>query len=168
MKFTSLRTCDFRNLTALDTECNASTLVLTGPNGQGKTNVLETLYILSYGSSFRTSYLKECISWGKEGFFISGDFIDEDTNDEGKISLSYFNGQRKIMLDGKEIRDRKELVYRFPCIVFCHDDISFVKGEPEERRKFFDQMLSLYSPSYFDALRTYKAILAQRNAAVRI
>ena len=166
MKFTSLRTCDFRNLTALDTECNASTLVLTGPNGQGKTNVLETLYILSYGSSFRTSYLKECISWGKEGFFISGDFIDEDTNDEGKISLSYFNGQRKIMLDDKEIRDRKELVYRFPCIVFCHDDISFVKGEPEERRKFFDQMLSLYSPSYFDALRTYKAILAQSNAAV--
>ena len=81
MKFTSLRTCDFRNLTALDTECNASTLVLTGPNGQGKTNVLETLYILSYGSSFRTSYLKECISWGKEGFFISGVFIDEDTND---------------------------------------------------------------------------------------
>lgn len=165
MKFTSIRVQDFRNLSAQKVESNASTVILTGPNGQGKTNVLETLYILSYGSSFRTPYLKDCVAWEKEGFFIEGEYEDED--DEGKVSISFFNGQRKIMLDGKEVRDRKDLVYRFPCIVFSHQDISFINGEPEERRKFFDQMLSLHSPSYFDALRSYKSVLAQRNAAIK-
>lgn len=167
MKFTSLRASDFRNLEIENVKCDSKSVVLTGPNGQGKTNVLEALYILSYGSSFRTSYLKECVSWGKDGFFISGDYEDEEENERGNVTVSFFSNQRKIILDGKEVKDRKELVYRFPCIVFSHEDISYVKGEPEERRKFFDQMLSLHSQSYFDALRSYRAILAQRNAAIR-
>ena len=167
MKFTSLRTSDFRNLEIENVKTDSKSVILTGPNGQGKTNILEALYILSYGSSFRTSYLKECVSWGKDGFYISGDYEDEDEYEKGNITVSFFSNQRKIILDGKEVKDRKELVYRFPCIVFSHEDISYVKGEPEERRKFFDQMLSLYSQRYFDALRSYRAILAQRNAAIR-
>ena len=165
MRFTSLSSSSFRNLKEDKILCNNGNVVLTGPNGQGKTNVLEALYILCYGSSFRTSYLKECISWGKDGFFISGDYSDDEEN--GNVTVSFYSNQRKIILDGKEIKDRKELIYRFPCIVFSHEDISYVKGEPEERRKFFDQMLSLHSPSYFDALRSYRAVLAQRNAAIR-
>ena len=165
MKVTSLRASDFRNLKIENVDCDSKSVILTGPNGQGKTNILEALYILSYGSSFRTPYLKECISWDKNGFFVSGDYEDEEG--KGNITVSFFNNQRKIILDGKEVKDRKELVYRFPCIVFSHEDISFVKGEPEERRRFFDQMLSLYSQRYFDALRSYKTILAQRNAAIR-
>ena len=167
MKFTSLRTSDFRNLEIESVKTDSKSIILTGPNGQGKTNILEALYILSYGSSFRTSYLKECISWGKDGFYISGDYEDEDEYEKGVITVSFFSNQRKIILNGKEVKDRKELVYRFPCIVFSHEDISYVKGEPEERRKFFDQMLSLYSQRYFDSLRSYRSILAQRNAAIR-
>ena len=166
MKFTSFRTTDFRNLAPETVSSDSGGVVLTGPNGQGKTNVLEAMYILSYGSSFRTQFLKECISWGKEGFFVEAEYSGDD-GEKGTISVSYFGGVRKILLDGKEVKDRKDLVYLFPCIVFCHDDISYIKGEPEERRKFFDQMLSLHSPSYFDALRMYRAVLAQRNAAVK-
>ena len=70
MKCTSLRTSDFRNLEIESVKTDSKSIILTGPNGQGKTNILEALYILSYGSSFRTSYLKECISWGKDGFYI--------------------------------------------------------------------------------------------------
>ena len=130
MKFTSFRTSCFRNLEIENIDCDGKSVILTGPNGQGKTNILEALYILSYGSSFRTSYLKECISWGKEGFFVSGDYEDEEEYEKGNITVSFFGNQRKIILDGKEIKDIKELVYRFPCIVFSHEDISYVKGEP--------------------------------------
>ena len=78
MKFTSLRASDFRNLKIENVDCDSKSVILTGPNGQGKTNILEALYILSYGSSFRTPYLKECISWDKNGFFVSGDYEDEE------------------------------------------------------------------------------------------
>ena len=107
MKFTSLRTSDFRNLEIENVKTDSKSVILTGPNGQGKTNILEALYILSYGSSFRTSYLKECVSWGKDGFYISGDYEDEDEYEKGNITVSFFSNQRKIILDGKEVKDRK-------------------------------------------------------------
>lgn len=71
------------------------------------------------------------------------------------------------MLDGKEITDRKELIYRFPCIAFTHEDIDFIKGEPDTRRRFFDQMMSLHSPLFFDNSRSYRIMLMQRNAAIK-
>lgn len=167
MIFTSFKAIDFRNLFSDTVNTDSENIILSGINGQGKTNILELLYLLCYGSSFRTPYLKECIRWEKDGFFIKGEYYDDEKDEKGTISLSFFNGHRKIVLDENEIKDRKELIYRFPCIVFSHEDISFVKGEPENRRKFFDQMMSLYSPSFFDSSRMYRLILSQRNAAIK-
>ncbi|MCF0261926.1 MAG: DNA replication/repair protein RecF, partial [Sphaerochaetaceae bacterium] len=81
--------------------------------------------------------------------------------------ISFFEGKKHIKLDGKEIRDRKELIYCIPCIVFSHDDIEFVRGEPENRRRFFDQTMTMYDPVFFDDLRRYKNVLKQRNAAIK-
>lgn len=166
MKFESLRIENFRNIESQNIDLSSKNIVLEGINGQGKTNLLEAIYVLCYGSSFRTFYLKECIRHNSPGFFISGDFIDEDNLKE-RISCSFFDNKRKITIGNKEVRDRKELIYRFPCIVFCHNDILFINGEPEERRKFFDQMIALYSPLYFDEIRQYKKLLLQRNAALK-
>ena len=166
MRFVSISIRNFRNISSADVSIDAEDIVLTGINGQGKTNFLEALYILCYGSSFRTSYLREAVMHGKEGFVLSA----ETVNDKGikeRISVSFSGNKRKIDIDEKEITDRRSLIYSFPCIVFSHDDILFVRGEPENRRKFFDQMMSLYSPLFFDALRSYRGILMQRNAAVK-
>ncbi len=165
MRFTSLTYSGFRNIFSSSIDVDRKNIVLYGSNGQGKTNILESVYILSYGSSFRTPFLKECIRHGEEGFSISGSFSDDGEN--GRIGLSYYDRTRRIILDGKEIKDRKALIYQFPCIVFCHEDINYIKGEPEYRRRFFDQMMCLYSPFFFDELRSYRAILSQRNAAVK-
>lgn len=166
MKFIELEIKSFRNISSARINTNSDDIVLVGINGQGKTNLLESIYTLCYGSSFRTSNLKECIEHGEDGFFISGTFLNEYEEKE-KISITYRDNKRKITIDGKEIKDRKELIYRFPCIVFCHEDIDFIKGEPEDRRRFFDQMMSLYSPIFFDNLRLYKYLLMQRNAAIK-
>lgn len=165
MRFKSLNYNNYRNIFSESVDTDKENIILYGSNGQGKTNILESIYILCYGSSFRTQALRECIKNGEEGFSIKG--VYEDNIETGEIVVSYFDKNRKIILDGKEIKDRKELIYQFPCIVFCHEDINFIKGELEYRRKFFDQMMSLYSPGFFDNLRSYRKILIQRNAAIK-
>ncbi len=165
MRFNKVSYTNYRNIFSDSIEIDSENILLYGSNGQGKTNILESIYILCYGSSFRTSALKECVKYGEDGFVISGEYKDED--ESGKITVSYYDRNRKIIIDGKEIKDRKTLIYQFPCIVFCHEDINYIKGEPEYRRKFFDQMMCLYSPSFFDNLRCFRSILSQRNAAVK-
>ena len=128
--------------------------------------MLEAVYLLSYGSSFRTSHLKEAIRKGASSFTLKAIFADE-MGIRQQLSVSFDGNKRIIAIDGKELKDRRDLIYSFPCIVFSHDDISFVKGEPAERRLFFDQMMSLYSPVFFDTLRLYRGILMQRNAAIK-
>ena len=166
MRFRRVAIHDFRNISSADTTVDAKDIILTGENGQGKTNFLEAIYTLSYGSSFRTAHLKEAVRNGAEGFSISAEFENEYGEIE-RINTSFVDNKRRITIDGKEISDRKELIYHFPCIAFIHDDIGFIKGEPEVRRKFFDQMMSLHSPVFFDSLRLYRAVLMQRNAAIR-
>lgn len=166
MRFISVSIKNFRNISSVDINADSEDIVLTGINGQGKTNFLEAIYTLCYGSSFRTNHLKEAIKHGYEGFSLSA-ITENDKGVKEKIQILFSNGKRKITIDDKEIIDRRNLIYDFPCIVFSHDDILFVKGEPENRRRFFDQMMSLYSPFFFDSLRSYRGILLQRNAAVK-
>lgn len=166
MRFVNLKLTDFRNISSASIDTDAEDIVLTGINGQGKTNLLEAVYNLCYGSSFRTSSSKECVMHNKDGYSLKGTFLN-DYGEKEIITVSFFDGKRKIIINGKEIKDRKELIYSFPCIVFCHEDIDFIKGEPENRRKFFDQMMTLYSPVFFDNLRNYRTILSQRNAAIK-
>ncbi len=164
MRFLKLELNNFRNISSASLAVDSEDIVLTGINGQGKTNLLEAIYTLCYGSSFRTANLKECIKINTDCFCVSGIFKDSEKE---TIKIIYKDNKRHIYIDDKEIKDRKELIYKFPCIVFCHEDIEFIKGEPEMRRKFFDQMMSLYSPLYFDNIRNYRRILAQRNAAIK-
>lgn len=166
MRFSSIQTAQFRNLIAETIPVSSRQVLLVGENGQGKTNFLEAIYTLCYGSSFRTADIKDMIQHGTEGFRLCGTFLDDDGQNR-MMSLVYKDAKRTITLDERVITDRKELIYTIPCIVFSHDDIWFVNGEPEQRRKFFDQTMSLYDPLFFDDLRRYRRVLRQRNQAVK-
>ena len=156
----------FRNISDREIDTSARQVILTGENGQGKTNLLEAVYVLCYGMSFRTQNLREAVQYGKDMFYLSSVF--QDSQDlERKAEISFTEGRKHIRIDGKEIKDRKELIYCLPCIVFSHDDIEFVRGEPENRRKFFDQTMTMYDSVFFDDLRRYKNVLRQRNAAIK-
>ena len=156
----------FRNIRDRQIDTSAKQIILTGENGQGKTNVLEAVYMLCYGTSFRTQNIKELITHGRESFYLCSVFEDSQGL-ERKAEVIFSDGKKHIRLDGKDIKDRKELIYCLPCIVFSHDDIEFVRGEPENRRRFFDQTMTMYDPVFFDDLRRYKLILKQRNAAIK-
>lgn len=140
----------------------ASSIFLVGENGQGKTNFLDAVYTLCYGSSFRGVRDGEAACYGSPNWAIRG-----TTQDGQACSVVYKDGLKHIRLNGKPVPDRKLLVETNPAVVFCHDDMDFARGEPERRRFFFDQTSGLVSAGYIDLLRNYRRILKARNAALK-
>jgi DNA replication and repair protein RecF len=169
MPFNRVRLSSFRNLEDAEIQIDADRVFLVGENGQGKTNFLEALYFLSYGSSFRGLVDTEVARRGSPSFSLFGS-IRSDNGDSplgDDIKISWGDKTKQITRNGKPVRDRKELVDLNPSVVFCHEDYSFAAGEPERRRFFFDQSAGLVSAGYIDILRNYKRILKQRNAALK-
>lgn len=167
MKIIDIKGNNFRNL-KIDNklDLNKKQILLLGSNGQGKTNLLEALYFICYGNSFRTSNIKELLNYSSNSLFLKIHFID-DNSEKRKISIKINNKKREIKIDDKLINDRKQLIYNIPCIVFSHDDIAFIKGSPESKRKYFNQTMSMYDPIFFDDLRYYNKILKQRNSILK-
>ncbi len=166
MKFISVGFRQFRNLEETLLPTDARRVLLVGENGQGKTNFLEAVYTLCYGSSFRSVPLNTLCHHGFTSATLSA-AVESDEGYRQTISFSYADKKRIIRIDGKEIKDRKDLIYTIPCIIFSHDDIEFIRGTPEDRRRFFDQTMSMYDPLFFDDLRQYRLILKQRNKAIK-
>jgi DNA replication and repair protein RecF len=100
---------------------------------------------------------------------IKGLYTDGKNEAEIKntIFLSMVKGKKTIILNEKKIKDRKEIIYNIPCVVFSHDDISFVNGTPDRRRTFFNQTISLFDCNYLDNLRQYEKVLKNRNAVLK-
>ncbi len=167
MSYRKIRVFQFRNLQNADIDLSAPEVFLVGENGQGKTNLIEAIYMLSYGSSFRTRKDDTLIANGQNQCALSGwlDSAETVTIRIGKSSSPA--AKREIKLNEKTISDRKELIEHTPCIVFCHDDIEFVRGAPDMQRWFFNQTLSLFDPAFIDRLRTYTRILKLRNAVLK-
>ncbi|WP_428770243.1 DNA replication and repair protein RecF [Treponema sp. HNW] len=168
MPFLSLYTSGFRNLKEGQTDLLAPEVFFVGENGQGKTNLLETLYTASYGSSFRTKSDAEIIQKGGDFYAIRAFYRDE-TGKADTVAIQYEKsiGKKKILKNGKVLTDRKDLIQTIPCVLFCHDDLDFAVGEPERRRFFIDQSLSMYDILYVDVLRKYKKVLKSRNTVLR-
>lgn len=162
MGFRSVRFHGFRNLEDGEVDLAARDVYLIGENGQGKTNFLEALYLLSYGTSFRTRHDRDLVSWERKEMAVHGDF-ELAGEPDGRLSVIVKDGNKDIRLHGKSVTDRKELLRRIPAIVFVHDDFLFAGGPPERRRWFMDQTLSLHDPLYVDQIRRYRRLLKERN-----
>lgn len=157
---------NFRNLKNDTIDLSSREVYFVGENGQGKSNLLESLYYSAYGTSFRTHNESQIIKNGEKAFSVNSMFKKAD-DDMQKITLVFENGKKRIDKNGKRIQDRKELINTIPCILFCHDDMKFAIGEPECRRFFIDQSLTLYDNLYIDDIRNYKKILKSRNLILK-
>ncbi|MCL2721733.1 MAG: DNA replication and repair protein RecF [Treponema sp.] len=164
MFFNLLRTVSFRNLSDKEIFTGAKDVFLVGENGQGKSNFLEALYFCAYASSFRVVRDSEIAYNGKKDFCAQVN-LSESVHDDILVKIE--NGKKSILINGKNVNDRKEMLSITPCIVFCHEDMEFVNGSPERRRWFFDQSLSLYDPVYLEDLRRYRRVLKSRNSLLK-
>jgi DNA replication and repair protein RecF len=164
MAIGALRTAAFRNLSDAEIYTGAQDVFLIGENGQGKTNFLEALYFCSYASSFRGVRDGELGRNGEQdcsaAVRITGSLYE-------RVLVKIEKGKKQVLIDGKRVEDRKELLDVAPCIVFCHEDMEFISGSPERRRWFFDQSQSLSDPLYLEDLRRYRKVLKTRNALLR-
>ena len=166
MPFLALSPVHFRNLDNKTIDLLAREVYFVGENGQGKSNLLESLYYSAYASSFRTHSDSEIVTKGFEDMKLRSLF-----REEGGIShttaITFEKGVKRIERDGKMIKDRKELINAMPCVLYSHDDLDFAVGSPERRRFFIDQSLSMYDVSYLDAVRRYKRVLKNRNHSLK-
>lgn len=166
MGFKSIQLNGFRNLSDGRVYLDAQNVYLFGENGQGKTNFLEALYLLSYGSSFRTRQLGNLVRWNLKSMRVCGE-IETPNEPCGTLSVSWDDGEKTIQLHGKNVNDRKEMLERLPTVVFIHNDFLFASGSPERRRWFVDQTLSMHDTFYIDQLRKYKKVLKERNHLIK-
>jgi DNA replication and repair protein RecF len=121
--------------------------------------------MLSFGSSFRTRKDEQLFRHGQTEMALEGGF--SFSGEETEILVKCTGKQKDIHLDGKTIKDRRDMIGRFPCVVFCHNDIEYITGTPDLKRFFFNQTLGLKDPLFLDTLKRYTKALKQRNTAIK-
>ena len=158
----------FRNLSGISFAPDPKYNIIVGPNAQGKTNLLEAMWILSGCKSFRGSKEKDYIS-------LSGDRMSSriklrDSVREQKIEFEMTRSSsapKNIVLNGVKQKGSRALFDVFKCIAFIPDDVDIVKGSPEKRRNFIDMAASQLNPIFVVHLNKHNAIMNQRNALLK-
>lgn len=156
---------DFRNYESLSVEFNKHVNLFLGPNAQGKTNLLESLYITSMGKSFRTAKDRDMIRFGEDFFRVK---ITACKEEELVVEIAVNReGKKGIKVDGIKAKKLSQLLEHIYMVVFSPEDLRIVKDEPEKRRKFMDRELCQIRPSYYSSLNQYRKTLMQRNAYLK-
>lgn len=158
----------FRNLDGLDVRPTPGLNLIAGPNGHGKSNLLEAVHFLALAHSSRTRKDKDLIAWGapaEAGFVIRGEAtIGTRTHVQ---SLEYREGGSRVKVEGLESRRLGDLLGHLLLVAFTPEDLDLLRGGPQERRRFMDVLLCQHDPSTLDVLRRYRMALRQRNATLR-
>lgn len=168
MRVKSLSLTNFRNYERALIEPGAGVTVFTGPNAQGKTNILEALHLCCLGRSHRTPRDDELIRWGQTSARVCVRTEQRDGTHEVSISLDKTQKKRKTVRIGARQAERiGELLGHVCAVLFSPEDLQIVKSGPAERRRFLDMQLSQLRPAYFYALQRAVRTLNQRNALLR-
>lgn len=153
---------DYRNYEHEEVELNQGINIFYGQNAQGKTNMIESIYLLSTGKSHRSQKDNEIIKWNHENAKIK--ICYEKDNQENNLEMILQKGQKKaIKLNGVKLAKTGELLGNLITVIFSPDHMKIVKEGPSERRRFVDIILSQIKPGYFYNLSQYVKLVMQRN-----
>jgi DNA replication and repair protein RecF len=161
MSISQLSLTDFRNLKSTTLDFDPSFNLICGDNGSGKTSLLEAIFVLCQGHSFRTHLLKQCIQHEKSGLLLFGRF------DGFKAGLSKTGKKLEIKIDGDSIKRRSELVRRAPINIVNSASFDLIEGAPAVRRKFLDWCLFHVKHEYADIWVQFQHALRQRNRLLK-
>ncbi len=155
---------NFRNYTKQEIDLNPNINIFYGENAQGKTNIIEAIFLCGFGKSFRAKKDSEMILLGEENSLIKINYKKDYR--EGKIEINLKN-KKEIKLNDIKIKKLSELLGNINIVIFTPDDINILKGGPQNRRKFLDIMISQLKPNYMYNLNLYLKTLEQRNNYLR-
>lgn len=168
MRFIELRTRNFRNFPLLDVTFPSGANFISGGNGQGKTNLLEALGLVTSLRSFRTTEMGALIRW--EAHPRETTLVYEITHDEmgeTTLELTLRPGSKQVLMDGEPVRRMGEILGKFPTITFSSQDIQILRGSPALRRRLMDMMFVVMDPGYYELLTRYFKSLKSRNALLK-
>lgn len=151
---------NFRNYEEQEVKLDPNINIFYGDNGQGKTNIIESIFLCSIGKSFRTNKDKELIHLKEE--FSSVEIEYEKKDRDGKIKIE-LNDKKNIIINGIKIKKLSELLGNIHTVIFTPEDINILKDGPQKRRKFLDIMIGQLRPNYIYYLNNYMKVLEQRN-----
>ena len=133
---------DWRNYDELRLSLYPTLNIFLGPNGQGKTNLLESIFYLCYGKNFRGNKDKELVHWNRQYFRLQGLFSLDESTRTHHLEIYYDAVHRKrLRLNGVKYTRLSKLPTRLAAVLFTPDDLSIIKGGPGERRRFIDREL---------------------------
>ncbi|HIX01952.1 MAG TPA: DNA replication/repair protein RecF [Candidatus Ligilactobacillus excrementigallinarum] len=161
MYLKNLQLHHFRNYADADVEFSPSINVLIGENAQGKTNLLESIYVLAMTRSHRTNNDKELIEFSQDASQVSG--VVERQLGPLKLELDIGKRGKKAKANHIEKARLSEYLGQLNVILFAPEDLALVKGAPTVRRRFIDMEFGQISPKYLHDLTQYRSILKQRN-----
>ena len=165
MKIQKIQLKHFRNYSNLEISLGKGINIFYGNNAQGKTNILEAIFLCSIGRSFRTNKEKELIQFGEDFATVQLDFAKKDR--EGSVKYT-IHPKKSITVNGVKIKRLSELLGNINTVIFTPDDINILKNGPAARRKFLDIYISQLRPNYLYTLNLYGKTLEQRNNYLRL
>ena len=155
---------NFRNYESEEINLEKNINIFYGQNAQGKTNIIESIFLCSLGKSFRTKKDKEMIKLNEQNALVEVEY--EKSDRDGKIKIEIGN-KKNIYLNGIKIKKLSELLGNLNIVIFTPDDINILKGGPQNRRRFLDIMISQLRPNYMHILNLYIKTMEQRNNYLR-
>jgi DNA replication and repair protein RecF len=160
-----LRLRDFRNYTRLDADFEPGFHLLLGDNAQGKTNILEAIYLMATLRSFRGVGGTQMIRHGAKGYFAGANVVGQGGHE---IKIYWSARERKLALDGQPVKRLADYFGALRAVVFCTEDLQLVKGAARARRRFLDLLLAQTRPDYLPLLQRYMHTVRARNALLKL
>ncbi|GGE00637.1 DNA replication/repair protein RecF [Paenibacillus nasutitermitis] len=161
MYLNSIQLQHYRNYEQLEVKTDSQVNLFVGPNAQGKTNLLEAIFVLALTKSHRTSKDKELIGWQSSDARIIGEV--EKKYGTVKLDLTLSTQGKKARINGLEQRKLSDFVGSLNVVMFAPEDLEIVKGTPGIRRRFLDMEIGQVQPGYLHSLGQYHKVLLQRN-----
>ena len=166
MEIINLHLCNFRNYKDVSMEFCPRTNLIYGENAQGKTNILESIYLAATGRSHRAKSDSQLIRFGEDYGRISVRYADRHRKYDIVITL-FADGKKSVKVNNVPINRLSVLVNYLNVVMFSPEDLELVKGSPQVRRRFLDTAISSVSPRYLSELVVYHKALAQKNSLLR-
>lgn len=166
MRIKRLYLRNFRNYDEADINFAYNTSLIYGDNAQGKTNIIEAMFLTSTGRSHRTNNLNELIKYGENQFRVLLEF--EDNGYSQNIEIKYIKGKRKeIYINGVKKERISEMLGVVPSVLFSPESIFCIKGAPGERRRILDMVLCQIKKDYLVNLQRYNRIIKNKNLVLK-
>lgn len=161
MKIKHLQLKNYRNYTNLDIDLNPGLNIFIGNNAQGKSNILESIFVLALTKSYMNIKEHYLIQEGKDYSFIKADCFSDII--ENKFEIILTDSSKKLKINSVEIKKYCDYVSRIKVLIFSPYNVNFVKDGPNVRRKSINMVISQFSNNYMKLLQNYNAVLKKRN-----